>query len=112
MGNWQRPKKINKIKFIMSIIEKIPGINPKVSSYLNLTVLATVFSIFAFIFDVNYIFYGLITIAYGFIAQTVDNLFDFYFEKKYDSASRKKLVTAQTVLILVWVGTAIFYSLK
>lgn len=91
---------------------EIPGINPKVSSYLNITALATAFSIFAFIFNINYIFYGLITVAYGFIAQTVDNLFDFYFEKKYDSTSRWKLVIAQTFLILVWLGVAISYSLK
>ena len=91
---------------------EIPGINPKVSSYLNITALGIALSIFTLIFNVNYIFYGLITVAYGFIAQTIDNLFDFYFEKKYDSNSRWKLVIAQTFLVLVWLGTAICYSLK
>lgn len=75
----------------------------KLSWYVCVTILATMFSIFTLVFRPEYLHYGLITFTYGVIAQIVDTAFhNIYKEKK----SWWVLFTLEFGLILIWLYVA------
>lgn len=49
---------------------------------LNVALAGTVFSVFALIYDVHYIYYGFITFIYGIICHLVDTMYGFWLEDK------------------------------
>lgn len=56
----------------------------KISWWIDIVIIATIFSLFALAYNVNYIKYGFITFTYGVIAQTWELAFNNIFkDKKY-----------------------------
>lgn len=74
----------------------------KLSWYVSISILAFIFSIFSLIYRPEYLCYGLITFAYGVIAQIVDLAFNNIYKNK-EIKPWWKLFTLEFILIAIWI---------
>jgi uncharacterized membrane protein HdeD (DUF308 family) len=72
-----------------------------VSLYVQIYILATIFSLFSLIYNAYFIYYGFITFFYGVIAQIIQLAFD------NKSKNNWLLFSLQFILIIVWIIYAI-----
>ena len=89
----------------------------EVTIYLNIAIMATIFSVTSLIFSTYYIYYGFATFVYGVIAHLLDlafnnifdhNIFDNEKLEQHDIKRRCILFILQFILIIVWLGVIFF----
>lgn len=79
---------------------KIPDIT-KLTWPLNVALIGSVFSIFALIYNVHFIYYGFITFVYGVMCHLVDTTYNFWLK---DIGWKPKFVfISQIMLTLLWI---------
>ncbi len=77
---------------------KIPDFT-KLHWQLNVAVLGAIFSIFSLIYNVNYIYYGFLTFAYGVIGASLLPAL----EKLYPEDNKRNYLVIQTLLTVCWI---------
>ena len=92
---------------MVNIMEKIPDIT-KLKWQLNISILGAIFSIFALIYNTQFIYYGFLTFAYGVISLTLISPIE---ELSSDKWKYWNFLIVQLLLTLLWlISCVILYK--
>jgi hypothetical protein len=80
-------------------MDKIPDIT-KLTWPLNVSVMGAIFSVFALIYDKNFIYYGFLTFLYGILCHFTDTIYRSY----SNSIKPWHVFVAQGILTVVWIS--------
>jgi len=76
-------------------------INEKVSYFLNIAVLALVFSIFT-LWRPDYLIYGLVTFIYGLTGHVLDAAFNLFNNNILSIRAKRTFAVIQILLFIIW----------
>lgn len=79
---------------------KVPDFT-KLTWPLNVALVGAVFSVFALIYNVSFIYYGFITFAYGVMCHLADTTYNFWLKDK--GWKSKFVFVSQIMLTLLWI---------